>query len=373
MENLPLGMNVDDMRQLPKHNSGGEAVFQLLKTLRARKDKYDRYLILAWTMPDPRVAEQFLLDGFEGAVTDLKTSLGPDCMEEESEYVGHYWAIPETRPFIKYKQAMVRFYEGTGEYSKAFSHSSEILSLSPEDNLGERYHLGTHLLRLDRARDALSFAQAWLAEDVARGDTFPPKGGCQFGDPFTNAIPEKVFKEVSIWTPANLLYTAALAAFKLCESPPDGNPPYAPQSHEEAEEYLWLAQDLWMEDDVWKWANSQERIKKLVLRGCNRKDCPKVETRVNQFRRCSSCQEAWYCSTECQKGHWSSHKPSCKEISRLTQEVKKFREQFRPRPTFSARPICALVVETAKKKQKVAGSEVEETTDKTAAQSDASN
>lgn len=32
-----------------------------------------------------------------------------------------------------------------------------------------------------------------------------------------------------------------------------------------------------------------------------------------RLRACSRCGEAWYCSRECQKGHYKVHKVSCRE------------------------------------------------------------
>jgi len=35
------------------------------------------------------------------------------------------------------------------------------------------------------------------------------------------------------------------------------------------------------------------------------------------FKRCSRCLSSWYCSQECLKSHWPTHKPECKRISQL--------------------------------------------------------
>lgn len=79
---------------------------------------------------------------------------------------------------------------------------------------------------------------------------------------------------------------------------------------EDAQDYLWLTQDLWMEPDVWDWADKDADTKKSVRRMCCREGCEKVESSVSEFRRCSACMSVWYCAPDCQKRDWKTHKPS---------------------------------------------------------------
>jgi len=58
---------------------------------------------------------------------------------------------------------------------------------------------------------------------------------------------------------------------------------------EEAQDYLWLTQDLWMENDVWTWANNNPDAKIKVLKTCSTGTCGKIETRVAEYKRCSAC------------------------------------------------------------------------------------
>lgn len=88
------------------------------------------------------------------------------------------------------------------------------------------------------------------------------------------------------------------------------NLPRASNGPEEAHDYLWSGQDLWMEEDVWNWADSQPDVKALVLKKCSRAGCENHESRVAQFKRCGSCHLVFYCGTECQKADWQTHKPS---------------------------------------------------------------
>ncbi|KAL9962454.1 hypothetical protein ACROYT_G031558 [Oculina patagonica] len=50
---------------------------------------------------------------------------------------------------------------------------------------------------------------------------------------------------------------------------------------------------------------------------CN--NCCKTGVKQGQLKRCSQCRSVWYCSTECQKGHWSDHKVLCQAISHLSE------------------------------------------------------
>ena len=79
-------------------------------------------------------------------------------------------------------------------------------------------------------------------------------------------------------------------------------------STEDAHDYLWLAQDAWMEKDVWDWANSHEEAKKALMKACSRDGCEVQEQKVAQFKRCGGCHQVWYCSPDCQKTDWTTHK-----------------------------------------------------------------
>ena len=37
---------------------------------------------------------------------------------------------------------------------------------------------------------------------------------------------------------------------------------------------------------------------------------------------CSGCKHVFYCSRECQKKHWSSHKEECKTLAKLPYRVR---------------------------------------------------
>ncbi|KAF8208212.1 hypothetical protein K438DRAFT_318649 [Mycena galopus ATCC 62051] len=55
---------------------------------------------------------------------------------------------------------------------------------------------------------------------------------------------------------------------------------------------------------------------------CHNPSCRKIDTQ-NNFSSCSGCFTVAYCSSECQKEHWTSgHKAECKTLKQLRQEGK---------------------------------------------------
>jgi len=50
----------------------------------------------------------------------------------------------------------------------------------------------------------------------------------------------------------------------------------------------------------------------LSLKKCANPICWKLEQKPNEYKRCSICKSSYYCSIECQKITWKSHKLECK-------------------------------------------------------------
>ncbi|KAK7689834.1 hypothetical protein QCA50_006473 [Cerrena zonata] len=47
-----------------------------------------------------------------------------------------------------------------------------------------------------------------------------------------------------------------------------------------------------------------------------------VKGSVKTLQKCSKCKAAKYCSRECQKADWATHKPSCNNNSELAEALK---------------------------------------------------
>ena len=63
---------------------------------------------------------------------------------------------------------------------------------------------------------------------------------------------------------------------------------------EDAQDYLWLTQDLWMEKDIWNWANDNPDVKDAVLKVCSRPECNTREVRVAEYKQCAGCHLVSY-------------------------------------------------------------------------------
>jgi hypothetical protein len=51
------------------------------------------------------------------------------------------------------------------------------------------------------------------------------------------------------------------------------------------------------------------------LRACAAPACGAREASGKQFKLCSACKAAAYCSPACQRAHWREHKPACKQAA----------------------------------------------------------
>lgn len=89
-----------------------------------------------------------------------------------------------------------------------------MLRLCPGDNMGQRDWLAPILCQAGRYSDALYFAQQWLQNQLGDGRP-PPLGGCDFKKPFSEPMSDALEQEMSEFSVDYMIYTAALAAFKL--------------------------------------------------------------------------------------------------------------------------------------------------------------
>ncbi|KAF9221491.1 hypothetical protein BS17DRAFT_796994 [Gyrodon lividus] len=288
------------------------------------ENNLDAFIQAAFLCPLPqavKVLEQAEKKGREG----LKRQLGPDCFEDSNEDDNHFYQL-ETRPYMRVLQAQVRVYFDNGQYDNSAATIIQMLRLCPGDNLRQRSWLGSVLLRAKRPSDALSFAQAWL--DPNCPDVIP-RGGTNFGPPSSLCMPSSVEEKISKYTEGAIAYTAALAAFKVfgdceiarqylrisarinpiiltkilakIEKPRSLNmSARAFNGPEDAQDYLFLTQDVWMEIDVWEWADGIQEAKKILFKTC---------ANAYQF---------------CQKNDWKIHKPSCQQHKKLKDTIRAF-------------------------------------------------
>ncbi|CDO74022.1 hypothetical protein BN946_scf185043.g72 [Trametes cinnabarina] len=347
--------NLEKAEDLCRRRKPDQAVPYLFKAMED-PNCLDAVIQMAFLMPTMEMGLKLLEQAEERGRTHLKNTLSPTCFEDDDEYTGRFWSLLETRPYMRVMQAIVRLAFETKNYNKAADTIIEMLRLCPGDNLGQRDWLGSILLQAGRTADALSFAQAWL--DDARLDPdicCPPRGGCTFEPPSRAPLSRDFIEKNKKNGPGSMLYTAALASFKLwgdcelarqylrlaasvnpyvllkilakVEKPKALNSsPRALNGSEMAHDYLWLTQDLWMAPDVWEWADSDAEVKTYVLKKCPRAGCNNRESRAAEFKRCAGCKEVVYCGQECQKADWKAHRKrplsDCKDTQQQLAMIK---------------------------------------------------
>ena len=49
--------------------------------------------------------------------------------------------------------------------------------------------------------------------------------------------------------------------------------------------------------------------------------CAAVGCGAPSLLRCSRCEDAWYCTVECQRRSWSSHKGPCEEMAAVIKKL----------------------------------------------------
>ncbi|KAH7884974.1 hypothetical protein F5I97DRAFT_1830249 [Phlebopus sp. FC_14] len=237
----------------------------------------------------------------------LQRLLGKNCFDGSTakEYDGRCYRLLETRSFMRVLQAQVHLYCENGLYDKSTEAIIKMLRLCPGDNLGQRSWLGSVLLHCNRPSDALSFAHTWL---VQRHEV--PRGGTNFTASSSACLSSSQEESMSKYGNGAMAHTAAIASFKVFGDC-DLSRHYvcffvayvflvtgslnissrALNGPEDAQDYLFLTQDLWMEPAVWEWANSAEEAKRILFKTCANADCGAVETDVAQFKRCAACKE----------------------------------------------------------------------------------
>eukprot|EP01116_Phalansterium_solitarium_P009919 TRINITY_DN24265_c0_g1_i1.p2 TRINITY_DN24265_c0_g1~~TRINITY_DN24265_c0_g1_i1.p2 ORF type:complete len:143 (-),score=30.09 TRINITY_DN24265_c0_g1_i1:33-461(-) len=57
----------------------------------------------------------------------------------------------------------------------------------------------------------------------------------------------------------------------------------------------------------------RRQLRRRMLDPCQH--CGKREPRPSAFKKCSRCQEARCCSTDCQRADWKAHKPVCRSAN----------------------------------------------------------
>jgi len=84
------------------------------------------------------------------AVAAAERIIGPGMLRDAH---GHFWGVPETRPYMRARAALAQFLWETGERDAAIDHYNALLELNSNDNQGMRYILTGWLLEEGRDED----------------------------------------------------------------------------------------------------------------------------------------------------------------------------------------------------------------------------
>lgn len=111
------------------------------KALTISPDCADAYVLLAESTDDMQEARRF----YEQGVQAGERALGAEAFEE---FVGEFWGLVETRPYMRARQGLAEVLWSLGEHDAAIGHARDMLRLNPGDNQGMRYPLASWLMAI---------------------------------------------------------------------------------------------------------------------------------------------------------------------------------------------------------------------------------
>jgi tetratricopeptide (TPR) repeat protein len=122
----------------------------------------DAYILLA---EDAKTSGS-CIELLEQAVAAAERGLPKHCFEDRN-WVGRFWGILETRPYMRARQLLADAQWHSGDRERAVAHYQELLRLNPNDNQGVRYDLIAWLIVLGRDADALRILMEYTHDPSA--------------------------------------------------------------------------------------------------------------------------------------------------------------------------------------------------------------
>jgi hypothetical protein len=71
-----------------------------------------------------------------------------------------------------------------------------------------------------------------------------------------------------------------------------------------------------------EWKNDKAYVITFTFEPRSKSTCAECKKQDHGYKKCSGCEVTRYCSVECQRKHWKTHKPICKEYQELENEEK---------------------------------------------------
>jgi tetratricopeptide (TPR) repeat protein len=120
----------------------------------------DAYMILANDAAENRQdILNYLRQGVDAGERDLGDTL--------SEGVGHFWNLPETRPYMRARYGYAETLWELGKREESIAHFEALLVLNPEDNQGVRYMLLSHHIEMADYDSAQTLLARFVDDDTA--------------------------------------------------------------------------------------------------------------------------------------------------------------------------------------------------------------
>jgi tetratricopeptide (TPR) repeat protein len=112
--------------------SRGMRVKMARQALAISEDCADAWILLAEDAANTRTERE---DYLNKALAAAERVLGPEIFNEHGSY---FWGVPETRPYMRAREALAALLAERGRMDEALAHWEAMLELNPNDNQGVR-------------------------------------------------------------------------------------------------------------------------------------------------------------------------------------------------------------------------------------------
>jgi tetratricopeptide (TPR) repeat protein len=134
-------------------------ITQAQRALEICPDCADAYTILAEYAPYPAQALMLSATAVDAALRSMDHGLLESA-------IGNFWAIHETRPYMRARLALARQLWAIGRRDESITHLRDLLQLNADDNQGVRYILASQLLEGGRDEEIQTLLQTYDEEST---------------------------------------------------------------------------------------------------------------------------------------------------------------------------------------------------------------
>jgi tetratricopeptide (TPR) repeat protein len=131
------------------------------KALEISPDCADAYVLLA---EETARSLTEALNLYRQGVEAGERALGKEASEED---VGHFWAVLETRPYMRARAKLAQCLWASGKHDETIQHYKDMLRLNPNDNQGIRDLLMSRLMEMGRDEEAEALFEEYHHDGMA--------------------------------------------------------------------------------------------------------------------------------------------------------------------------------------------------------------